>query len=40
MHNLIKQLNDLQEAKHINDQQRISEINKRFQNDKGLYAWL
>ncbi|CDW87413.1 UNKNOWN [Stylonychia lemnae] len=40
MKNLLKSLNDLQHAKQMNDYQRINEINKRFQNDQGLYAWL
>ena len=38
--NLMRSLNDLQEARVKNDKQRIEEINKRFENDKGLYAWL
>lgn len=40
MKNLVKQLGDLQEAKRSNDKLRVDEINKRFMNDCGLYAWL
>ena len=40
MRALIHTLEQLQQARHTNDQLRIGEINKRFQNDRGLYAWL
>lgn len=38
--NLLADLDELKKAKQINDSIRIAELNKKFANDKGLYAWL
>lgn len=37
---LMSTLEELRQAKKLNDTIRINEINKKFQEDKGLYAWL
>ena len=38
--NLMHTLEELKIAKSMNDTIKINEINKKFEEDKGLYAWL